>query len=163
MNRASVVYALALIAALATPAAAIMVELPVEQVVSLSDAVVRGRVIELNSYLLENPRVIRTDVTLEVAEAWVGPMQAGSRIVVQLQGGRVGDLVQQVEHQPDLRPDDDVVLFLTTSPSARHVITADVQGKYDVVGDQIMNLKRELLDLSAFRSRVRQQARMLGR
>ncbi len=154
MRRSGLLLAALAVAAVAAPAAALMLEVPMTEMVSTSTAIVRAHVTDLRSYWVASPHVIRTDVTLDVAEVWKGGLQAHQPLVVQVEGGKVGDMSMQVEHQPDLRPGDDVVLFLRATPAARFVINNDEQGRYSVLGDQVKGVRPEPTPLATFRATV---------
>src|SRR5262252_6464008 len=86
--------------AAAAPAAAFMLEVPMEDLVRTSDAVVRATVTDRQSRWLTSPHIIVTDVTLDVRESWFGTLQPGQHITLEVRGGEVGEIGMREEHQP---------------------------------------------------------------
>ena len=155
MKRAILVLAML---ALAAPALALMVEVPLEKLASSSDAVVRAKVTGLESRWTDDHATIVTDVTLAIVESWTGDLVAGSRLVLQVEGGEVGDIGVRVEHQPVFSPGEETVLFLRATPGARYRINALEQGKYTVMGDHVVGFKQQSFPLATLRAPVRSLA-----
>ena len=99
---------------------------PVDRVASdleSADEVSVARVKAKSSIRLPgNPRLIFTDVELEVGECVKGSCPA--RRVVRVPGGRLGDIEQVVAHQP-VPALDEQILFIKTSRSPRVVRVSD--------------------------------------
>jgi hypothetical protein len=140
--------------ACAAPAGALMLEVPFDRLVSTSDAVVRAKVTNLESSWTSDHSTIVTDVTLVIEESWVGTMQAGAPLRLQVEGGEVGDLGVRVEHQPTFRLGEESVLFLAGTPSARLRVNALEQGKFTIVGDQAVGWGARVIPLSVLHARV---------
>jgi len=158
MRRSMMLFMAAGALALAAPARALMVEVGMSEMVATSTDIVRARVVDLNSYWVNAPHVIRTDVTLQVTETWKGGLAAPATVTVTLQGGRVGDVNMQVEDQPDMRPGDDLVLFMQGGADTRFRLTNDFQGHYVVQDGQVLSPRLEVLKLSELRLRVQRLA-----
>lgn len=142
---------------LAAPALAFMLDVPLAQNASESDAIVRGTVVSRSSHFLETgERFIVTDVTLAVTESWKGTLAAGRQMTFRVNGGEVGELGMRQEHQAAFVDGEDVVLFLRVTPSARWAVSYDEQGKFSVHGDRVIGSRGDAGALQAFRSTVRQ-------
>jgi hypothetical protein len=156
--------ALAFGLAAVVPAHAIMREVPLTEMVRTADAVVRAQVLTMESSWTPDHRGIRTEVTLTVSESWKGAYRGAERIRIELPGGRVGETLMQVEDQPEIRPGDDVVLFLRGSATDhRIVVHNDAQGAYHVVGARAIGIQHLAFDLNAFRTQVRNLVTTSGR
>ncbi len=151
MKRTLLVLALV---ALAAPAGAMMLEVPFDRLVTTSDAVVRAKVMALESHWTADRSTIVTDVTLVIEESWVGTMPAGAPLRLQVEGGEVGDLGVRVEHQPTFRLGEESVLFLASDASFRLRVNALEQGKYTIVGDEAVGWGARVISLGALRARV---------
>jgi hypothetical protein len=143
-----------LLLALAARASALMVEVPFEELVQTSDAIVQGTVVDLESRWLAEPHIIVTDVTLQVGEVWAGSLQPGQRLVLRVAGGEVDGIGMRREHEPAFGRDEQVVLFLAATPSARFAVHHLEQGKFTVFGDQAIGAKGQSLPLAALREAV---------
>ena len=156
MRRSMLVLMAAGVLALASPVHALMVEVGMPEMVATSTDIVRARVVDLSSYWVDSPHVIRTDVRLQVTETWKGAVTPAATVTVTLQGGTVGNVSMQQEDQPDMRPGDDLLLFLqgVTGGSARFQLTNDFQGHYVVQGSQVLSPRLETLKLSDLHTRV---------
>lgn len=152
MKRALVILALL---AFAGPASGLMLEVPLDRLAAGSDAVVRAKVMEMESRWTDDRTTIVTDVTFSIVESWAGDLVIGSKLVLQVEGGEVGDLGVRVEHQPVFRPGEETVLFLKATPSARYRVNALEQGKFMVLGDQVTGFRGESLSLVTLRATVR--------
>ena len=147
-------FALILGLAAAAPAAAWMLEIPMEDLVRTSDAVVRAHVVDRHSRWLEDPHIIVTDVTLDVRESWLGRIPPGTRITLQVHGGEVGDIGMREEHQPVFAADEDVVLFLTGAAGARLQVNSVEQGKYSVLDGEAVGSRMQRLSLASLKATV---------
>jgi len=123
--------ALVLLAAAAAPAAAATFVLPsVEELARSSDAVVRGRVVDVASRAAAGGRIV-TEVEVLVASAWRGTPDATVRFVVP--GGRAGGIALKVDSAPRFAPGEEVVLFLSRS-GATWRVNGQALGKFRVEG-----------------------------
>jgi len=138
----------------ASTAWAIMLDVPMNQLVASSSSVVRGQVTGLNSHWTSDHTNIVTDVTFRVDEDWVGAIQPGTTLTLTVMGGEVGEVGQRTEHQPVFSKDQFAVLFLAESPSARLVINYDEQGAYTVEGDQTIGAKGQIVPISSLKATV---------
>ena len=155
MTRILGIAALALL--LASPVRAMMLDVPLPQNAEESDAVVRGTVVSRTSHWAESgPRIIVTDVTVKIAESWKGTLAAGQAVSFRVNGGEVDGMGMRQEHQPLFVDEEDVVLFLKATPSARWSVSYDEQGKFAVRDDQVVGSKGDAGKLGTFRASVKQ-------
>lgn len=155
MNRSLRIAALALL--LATPLHAYMLDIPLAQNAAECDAVVRGTVISRTSHWAEaGPRIIVTDIKVKVAETWKGQVAAGAEVSFRVNGGEVDGMGMRQEHQAVFAADEDVVLFLRTTPNARWSVSYDEQGKFAVRDERVVGSKGDAGSLRMFRSSVKQ-------
>jgi hypothetical protein len=125
------VLVLALVASAGPPAAAATFAAPsVEEMARSSDAVVRGRVLDVASRPDGAGRIV-TEVDVAVATIWKGAAEATVRFVVP--GGRAGGLALRVDGAPTFEPGEEVVLFLSRSSGAWRV-NGHALGKFRVEG-----------------------------
>ncbi len=148
------VIALALVLAWALPAAALMVDVPMDQMVATSSDIVRGKIVALNSHWTDDHSIIVTDVSFQVSEAWMGTTAVGSKLSLQVNGGEVGDVGMRQENQPVFIQDQDAVLFLTATPSARLTINNAEQGVYRVLGQSVVGAKGVAIPMTAFHATI---------
>ncbi|MBI5708758.1 MAG: hypothetical protein HZC42_00385 [Candidatus Eisenbacteria bacterium] len=151
MKRA--ILALAMLA-VASPALALMVEVPLDRLITSSDAVVRAKVTGLESHWTADHSTIVTDVTLSIEESWAGDLAAGAPLVLQVEGGEVGDIGIRSEHQPVFSPGEETVLFLKATSNARLRVNAVEQGKYTVLGDHVVGFRQQAFPLATLRATV---------
>jgi hypothetical protein len=140
--------------ALAGPAFALALEVPLDRLITDSDVIVKARVTGLASHWTDDHATIVTDVTLAVVESWAGGLVPGSPLTLQVQGGEVGDTRIVFEHTTVFSPDEEAVLFLKATTSARLRVNAAEQGKYTVLGDQVVSFRQQTLPLSALHATV---------
>ncbi len=143
--------------ALATPAAALMVEMPLDRLATDSDAVVHVRVAGLDSRWTDDHTTIVTDVTLEIVAVWAGAHRAGDRLLLTVEGGEVADQGIRTEHQPRFRPEEESVLFLKATPDARLRVLALEQGKFTVFGETAVDFRGRTMPLVTLRAVVNSQ------
>lgn len=93
----------------------------------LSDTVVRGRVVSLQSHWTGDGLRIVTDVRLEVAEALKGT--PARTLTIRQPGGTVGTIGQKVSGLASFRKGEEVVVFLERRGPV-HVVTGLAQGKF---------------------------------
>lgn len=125
---------LALVALLAAaPAAAATFVAPsVEELARSSEAVVRGRVVDVASRAAAGGRIV-TEIEVLVATAWKGTAERTVRFVVP--GGRAGGLALLVDSAPSFEPGEEVVVFLSRSGDAWRV-NGQSLGKFRVEGTE---------------------------
>ena len=144
-------WALSLVAALAlaAPAAATSaVLLPREQLVKKSELVVQATVGRHVSEWNEERTHILTRTTLQVSSYLKG--RGDTELVVEQLGGTVGDKTMVVSGDAQLRPDQEVVLFLKRGEGGVVFLTALSQAAYSVSKDG--RVQRDLSGISLFRS-----------
>lgn len=153
---------IAMTLAACVPAFALMLEYTVDQMVASSEAVVRGRVLGLQSRWLDGPgSIIVTDVHFQVDEVWTGPVAADRNLDFFVIGGTVDGLTMRQEHQPIFTESEETVLFLWTQPDEQRLaVFNDEQGRYRVVDDTVINFKRETIAMADFRDDVEQAIRI---
>jgi hypothetical protein len=149
----SVLLSLALLA-LAVPARALMVEVPIDRLTAESDAIVHAQVVDLQSRWTDDRTTIVTDVTLQVVEGWAGAYQAGDRLSLTVEGGEVGEIGIRSEHQPRFAPDEQTVLFLGHTSSARLRVLALEQGKFTLLGQEAVDFCGRTLPMATLRAMV---------
>ena len=149
----------------ALPAAAIMLSLDMDTMVTSAESVVSGRVVSLDCHWLDGPRsIIVTDVGFAVSEIWMGSKhRPGEQITVRIAGGVVGEIFMRQEHQPVFRQDEEAVLFLGTRPNGQLGIAQAEQGVYKKSGDSVFGHIRDLQTITEFRSSLERSKRNLGR
>lgn len=95
-----------------------------------SHTIVYGTV--LSSYSQWEERAIYTYTTIRVRESLKGDKSA--TVTVKQMGGQVGDIGQEVNGTPKLRPNEDVVLFLTEW-KGNYWIHSIALGKFSVIDE----------------------------
>jgi hypothetical protein len=163
----------ALIAMLCSTSLRAMVVLPAEfnEMVTASQTIVQGRVVDVRSYETAGRRTIESLVTVQVVDAIKG--QPGATAYFKLPGGQVGRYRRVMVGAPQFTPGDEVVLFLKGSAPAVPMPFGLTQGVYrvsrDVSGRAMVmpaiaggsgrivrgDPARRALDLAAFTSMVR--------
>lgn len=122
-----------LIGLFATPlCASTFVAMTEDALISQSDMVIQGQVINVHSHWSQSGRIIVSDATVRVDEALIGD----SPRVVQVRtiGGQVNDFVVEAAGFPTLEPDEKVILYLYEDPADRSLrITGYQQGQFRVV------------------------------
>jgi len=98
--------------------------------VSGSQLVVYGRVIDVRSQMVGDRRTIESVVTVSVAQAIKG--DPGATVSVRVPGGVVGRYRRVMVGAPSFRPGEDVVLFLSGRPPAIPMPFGLSQGVYRV-------------------------------
>jgi hypothetical protein len=125
--------AAALLLFVALPAvAAQALAVSVEELARQSDAVVRGRVVDVRAKLTPDGARIYTVVELRRAAVLRGRAPATARAMVP--GGVVGRLGQRVEGAPSFTRGEEVVVFLERAGPDAFRVTGLAQGKFTVVG-----------------------------
>ena len=112
-----------------------MVVVPAEfsQMVSTSDLVVHGRVVDTRAQILGDRRTIETVVTLAVVDAIKG--EPGATVHFRVPGGQVGRYRRVMVGAPEFTSGDEVVLFLKGRPPGVPFPFGLSQGVYRVVRD----------------------------
>jgi hypothetical protein len=109
-------------------ATALVIEKNLNEMTTEADIIVTGKVVNKESYW-ENGKIF-TDVTISVGQKIKGRPE--NEIIVQVQGGVVGDIYSQVSDVPLFEDKEEVLLFL----EGNQVLGWD-QGKYTIKNDKI--------------------------
>lgn len=139
---------------LAGPAAALMLEVPLDRLATESDAIVHARVTDLRSRWTDDHATIVTDVTFTVVEGWAGAYRAGDRLELTIEGGEVGNEGIRVEHQPRFRPEEEDLLFLKATTDARVRVLALEQGRFTLDEDVALDFRGRTLPLATLKATV---------
>jgi hypothetical protein len=134
---------------LGSAASGLMIKVPLSALTAGAETIVLGRVVEVRcSWSLDNSLIV-TLTTIEVQESMKGRLSS-RRLVVQTEGGRVGDLSLAVSDEPVFTDGETVLLFLKplpesysgansvlslTSPDPVYRMLEKAQGKYSVDAD----------------------------
>lgn len=113
--------------------ASFSLDLSLEQLLELSPLVVQGRVSEVESRWNDDHSQIVTLAAIEVTEAFKGV--GTGRLVVEVEGGRVGDDAIFVSGSPTFEPGEDVLVFLTAGGEGRFLVPQMDQGKLRIERD----------------------------
>lgn len=136
---AGVVALLVALAAAAPAGGATFIDMEIPQLVAESEAVIEGRVVDVQSFWDEKGVVIVSEALIQVDDAIAGRSEGW--IKVRTVGGEVGGYTVQAPGFPTLVQDERVVLFLSRGRGEEAFgITGHPLGKYRVVeegGDQI--------------------------
>ncbi len=139
-------------AVLATPASALMREVPLGECASQAAAVVVARVDALQSHWTDDGTTIVTDVSFTVLDGWRGTLAPQAPLTLTVTGGEVGDIGVRSEHQPQFRRGETVVLFLEETAGARYAVYGLEQGVCRVERDIVYPFRGEpvtRMDLAA--------------
>jgi hypothetical protein len=119
-----------------------MVVIPADfsEMVSASQTIVHGRVVDVRSYETAGRRTIESLITVQVVEAIkgqgsLGPAEAGRYVYFKLPGGQVGRYRRVMVGAPHCEPGDELVLFLKGSAPAVPMPFGLTQGVYRVNRD----------------------------
>jgi hypothetical protein len=110
--------------------ATVLVPADFNELVSGSQLIVQGRVVDVRSQMVGDRRTIETVVTVSVAQAIKG--DPGATVSVRVPGGVVGRYRRTMIGAPSFRPGEDVVLFLSGRPPAIPMPFGLSQGVYRV-------------------------------
>ena len=123
-------------ALLGTPlAATTVIAPPFEELVNVSDYIVRSTVKSVHSeYASPGSRVIVTYVELDVKEVITG--KPPSPLVLRMLGGQIGDKRMVVEGAPEFMVGDEDILFIHGNGKYFNPLTALMHGRYPVIHDR---------------------------
>lgn len=103
-----------------------------QQLVRQADAIVQGKVIQLDSFWSESGRLIVTEAIVAVEEVLVG--QAPSTVAVRTAGGQVGDILVEAHGFPKFADGERVLLFLAfDAETGTHRVLGYQQGHFRIV------------------------------
>jgi hypothetical protein len=114
----------------ASASATVLVPADFAEMVSGSQLVVYGRVVDVRSQMVGDRRTIESVVTVSVAQAIKG--DPGATVSVRVPGGVVGRYRRVMVGAPSFRPGEEVVLFLSGRPPAIPMPFGLSQGVYRV-------------------------------
>jgi hypothetical protein len=117
----------------ARASAMVLVPADFAEMVSGSQLVVYGRVVDVRSQMVGARRTIESVVTVAVAQAIKG--DPGATVTVRVPGGVVGRYRRVMIGAPSFRPGEEVVLFLSGRPPAIPMPFGLSQGVYRVSRD----------------------------
>lgn len=93
----------------------LMVQMTLDDLISQSDSIVIGKVVEIREPLWSNenagPRTIYTDVIIKPERFLLG--FKADKIAVRVEGGRIGTTAMLVEDQPVFNLNEEILLFLS--------------------------------------------------
>jgi hypothetical protein len=123
----------AVVGAMSSASLSAMVVVPVEfsEMVTASELVVHGRVVDIRPQIVGDRRTIETVVTLTVLDAIKG--QPGATVYFRVPGGQIGRYRRFMVGAPEFAAGDEVVLFLKGRPPAVPFPFGLSQGVYRVV------------------------------
>lgn len=137
LNRLSwvVILSLLVIGLIPSPGKALILEFPLSELVAQSDVVVRGAVTRTECRWGApdwdpNATIILTDATVTVTNLLKGATDR-SEVIVETEGGEIGDLGLKVEDMPQFQTGEDVIVFLgPENGRAVRSVTGFYTGKY---------------------------------
>jgi len=122
------------------PALAIMIGLSTEQLTKASETVIIGQVADVASQWNQDGSSIVTRATVGVAEVIKGDLNK-DEVIVEYEGGEVGEIGLKVSDSPSLIKGENVILFLESKKETRggliQKIVGKAQGKYSIGEDGI--------------------------
>lgn len=120
----------------AQPASGHQFQLNASQAVDMSDDIITGTVVAVESYWNERNQIV-TDVTVEVDKTIKGRKNNESYTHFTMMGGHVGAVAAHVTHMPTFEPGEEVLLFLEDSRRGNgHLVVAGKDGKGEIVEDE---------------------------
>jgi hypothetical protein len=126
------VLALALSLAAVPAGASTFLALTQEELVAQSDAVVQGRVIQVNSFWSRSGRLIMTEAMIQVEETILG--DAPTVVVLKTAGGTVDGFTIEAHGFPKFEVNERFLLFVDGGEAAR--VVGYRQGQWRIVPDK---------------------------
>ena len=124
-------------------ASAIMVGLSTEELTKASEVVIRGEVEDVEPHWSMDGKTIFTSASISVKDVIKGKISQ-KKIVVEYEGGEIGDIGVRVSDVSPLIKGEKIILFLKSGDSKRdkqneksHNIVGSAQGKYTIGDDGI--------------------------
>ena len=124
---------------LSSQAFAIMVGLSTEELTRASEVVIRGEVEDVESLWSKDRKIIFTSASIVINDVIKGKI-AQEKIVVEYEGGEIGNIGLRVSDVSPLKKGERVVLFIKAGKSKKdelgdiYNIAGSAQGKY-IIGD----------------------------
>jgi hypothetical protein len=118
-------------------------ELSLKDLAKASNLIVRGNVVKTESHWTNptwdpNSKIIVTDVTLRINELFKGT-SIQRQLIVQTEGGEVGDVGLAVEDMPKFSLSEEVIVFLSpTNAKGVRTVTNLHNGKYTIAQGKIL-------------------------
>ena len=129
-----------MICALSSPSLAVMKGLSTDELAKASETVVIGEVEDAEAQWSSDGKTIFTSATISINEVVTGKTLPG-KIVVEYEGGELGDIGLKVSDMATLDKGDKVLLFLKTARSKKfgsaYNMIGKAQGKYKIGEDGI--------------------------
>ncbi|MEW6108840.1 MAG: hypothetical protein AB1632_06710 [Nitrospirota bacterium] len=120
---------------IAASSEAVMLGLSTDELTRSSDAVVTGKVEAVSSYWSSDGKTILTSVSVRVDRVVRGKT-IGKIVVVEYEGGEVGDIGLKVSDMTEFSSGESVILFLKEGRSGKdgivHKLVGKAQGVYKV-------------------------------
>jgi hypothetical protein len=117
-----------------SPLAMVVVPAEFSEMVTASELVVHGRVVDVRAQIVGDRRTIETVVTVSVLDTIKG--QPGATVYFKVPGGQVGRYRRFMVGAPEFASGEEVVLFLKGRPPAVPFPFGLTQGVYRVVRDE---------------------------
>jgi hypothetical protein len=175
--------AFALLLILALPvAASTFVHVSTQELTAQADAVIRGRVMEVNSYWNAEATMIFTEAVVRVDQTLVGT--APRYVTLRTFGGTVGSYTVEAAGFPEFRVNESMVAFIKAGADGTHEILGYREGQYRVMrtrtgevvavsmvdngadylaADGSRSAEPKVMALDAFSNRIREYGRRAGR
>lgn len=125
---------------LSSLSSALMIGLSTEELTRASEAVIRGEVEDVKAQWSEDGSTIYSSASIIIDDVIKGEI-AQEKIIVEYEGGEVGDISLRVSDVSPLKKGETVILFLKSGKSKEvgvvHNIVGKAQGKYVIGKDGI--------------------------
>ena len=121
----------------------LIIESSLKDLAKASNLIVRGNVVRTESYWSNptwdpNSKIIVTDVTLRINEFIKGTSNS-RQLVIQTEGGEVGDIGLAVEDMPKFSLSEEVIVLLSqTNTKGVRTVTNLHNGKYTIAQGKIL-------------------------
>ena len=134
------------------PVHSLMIRLPLRTLVNEAEVILLGEVRDIRSDWSMDRSLILTTASIRIKEIWKGRIDPRD-IMIQLEGGQVGDISLRVSDVPRFRLGEMAVVFLQAIPDPTHPrntvraaisaapvfsVYGKAQGKYMVDGDEMV-------------------------
>jgi hypothetical protein len=113
--------------------ATVLVPIEFRELVTVSSAIVHGRVVDVRAGWVDGRRAIETLLTIDADEYYKGA--GGETLTVRVPGGEIGRFRTVFVGAPEFRAGDEVVLFLRRYGDRVSIVGLS-QGAYRVVNDR---------------------------